>query len=86
MAFNFTWILNYVCNMCRLEKEREHKRKSHAVLSEARSYQNDQLAPSCAMLEVGRISSIDAPYRIRRWKECRSFAKTFVINLIQHQA
>jgi hypothetical protein len=31
--------------MCRLEKEREHKWKSRVALLEARSCENDQLAP-----------------------------------------
>jgi hypothetical protein len=58
------------CNMCRLEKEKEHKWKLHVLLLEARSYQNDQPAPPCAMLEVGRISYVDAPYKIYKWRKC----------------
>jgi len=67
--------------MCRLEKEREHKRKSRVALLKARSCQNDQPAPPYAMLEVGRLSSIDAPRRIYRWKKCQSLVETFVNEL-----
>jgi hypothetical protein len=50
--------------MCKLEKERERKWKSRVALLEARSCQNDQPIAPYAMFEVGRLSSIDAPYRI----------------------
>jgi hypothetical protein len=33
------------------------------------------------MLEIGRISYVDAPYRIRRCRKCQSLAETFVIEL-----
>jgi len=67
--------------MCRLEKEREHKQKSRVALLEARSCQNDQLAPPYAMLEISRLSSIDAPHRIYRWKKHQSLVETFVNKL-----
>jgi hypothetical protein len=69
------------CIMCKLEKERERKWKSCVTLLEAKFCQNDQPTTPCAMLEVGRLSSINAPYRIPRWKNCQSFTKTFVNEL-----
>ncbi len=69
------------CIMCKLEKERECKWKSRVALLEAKSCQNDQPTPPCAMLEIARLSSIDAPYRIPRWKNYQSLAETFVNEL-----
>jgi hypothetical protein len=33
------------------------------------------------MLEIARLSFIDAPYMIPRWKNCQSLVKTFVNEL-----
>jgi hypothetical protein len=42
---------------------------------------NDQPTPPYAMFEIGRLSSIDAPYRIPRWRKCQSLVETYVNEL-----
>jgi hypothetical protein len=65
------------CIMWRLEKERDINGNHVLHCWKQNLAKNDQPTPPRAMLEVGRLSFVDASYRIPKWKKCQSLAKTF---------